>query len=309
MEFRDYYKILGVDKNADEKTIKRAYRKLAQLYHPDKNPNNKASEEKFKEINEAYEVLGDADKRSKYDQLGQNYHRYQQTGGRPDGFDYSQWFAGGAPGGNYQNSVNFEDILGGEGGSFSDFFRSIFGEQMGQQQARRGRDQEHTVEITLEEAYHGTTRSLSYDGGQSFTAKIPPGAKTGTKIRLRGKGQPVMGGTPGDLILVIHVQHHPIYKRDGHNLSLDLELDVLTAVLGGKVSVTTLSGTVNLTIPPGTSSGRTIRLSSRGMPDLQNPDTSGDLLVRVMIKVPTPQQLSEQERQLYEQLTKIKDGS
>ncbi len=306
MEFRDYYKILGVDKNADEKTIKRAYRKLAQQYHPDKNPNNKVSEEKFKEINEAYEVLGDADKRSKYDQLGQNYHRYQQTGGRPDGFDYSQWFARGAPGGGYQSSVNFEDILGSEGGSFSDFFRAIFGEQMRQQQASRGRDQEHTVEITLEEAYHGTTRSISYEGGQSFTAKIPPGAKTGTKIRLRGKGQPGYGSVPGDLILVVHVQHHHMYKRDGQNLSLDLDVDVPTAVLGGKVSVLTLSGTVNLMIPPGTSSGRTIRLSGRGMPDIQNPEVYGDLLVRVMIKVPTPQQLSEGERQLYEQLAKIK---
>lgn len=306
MDFRDYYKILGVEKNADEKTIKRAYRKLAQQYHPDKNPNNKAAEEKFKEINEAYEVLGDAENRSKYDQLGQNYHRYRQMGGQPGGFDYSQWFAGGAPGGSYQTNVNFEDILGGEGGSFSDFFRAIFGGQMGQQQASRGRDQEHTVEITLEEAYHGTTRSLSYDGGQSFTAKIPAGAKTGTKIRLRGKGQPGMGGPVGNLILVVHVQHHPSYKRDGQNLSLDLDVDVPTAVLGGKIPVPTLSGSVTLTIPPGTSSGRTIRLTGRGMPDLQNPDVHGDLLVRVMIKVPTAQQLSAEERHLYEQLAQIK---
>jgi len=301
MEFKDYYKILGVDKNADEKAIKRAYRKLAQQYHPDKNPNNKASEEKFKEINEAYEVLGSAESRTKYDQLGQNYNDWRRMGGQPGGFDYSQWF-GGTPGRGQQTTVNMEDLFGSEGGDFSDFFQTIFGQRMGQQQSPRGRDIEHPIEISLEEAYHGTTRTLSQQGGDTFTAKIPRGAKTGSKVRLRGKGQ---GG--GDLFLVVRVHHHPIYKRDGDNLSLDLDIDIPTAVLGGKVSVQTLAGSVNLTIPPGTSSGRTIRLSGRGMPKLANAEEYGDLLVRVMIKAPTS--LDDRERQLYEELAQLKNDN
>ena len=170
---------------------------------------------------------------------------------------------------------------------------------MGQQQAPRGRDIEHPLEISLEEAYHGTTRTLSQQGSESFTAKIPRGAKTGSKVRLRGKGQ-----AGGDLFLVVRVHPHPLYKRDGDNLSLDLDIDIPTAVLGGKVSVQTLPGTVSLTIPPNTSSGRTIRLTGRGMPKLSNPEEYGDLLVRIMIKAPTS--LSDQERQLYEELARLK---
>jgi curved DNA-binding protein len=301
MEFKDYYKTLGVDKNADAKAIKRAYRKLAQQYHPDKNPNNKAAEEKFKEINEAYEVLGSPESRTKYDQLGQNYQDWRRMGGQPGGFDYSQWF-GGTAGRGQRTTVNMDDLFGSEGGGFSDFFQSIFGERMGQQQAPRGRDIEHPIEISLEEAYHGTTRTLSQQGGATFTAKIPRGAKTGSKVRLRGKGQ-----GSGDLFLVVRVHPHPIYKRDGDNLSLDLNIDIPTAVLGGKVSVQTLAGTVNLTIPPGTSSGRTIRLSGRGMPKLANAEEYGDLLVRVMIKAPTS--LNDRERQLYEELAQLKHDS
>ncbi|MCL4868120.1 MAG: J domain-containing protein [Anaerolineae bacterium] len=302
MEFKDYYQLLGVDKTADEKTIKRAYRKLAQQYHPDKNPNNKASEEKFKAINEAYEVLGNPENRAKYDQLGQNYHQWRQMGGQPGGFDFSQW--GGRPGGGYQTTVNLEDMFGGEAGGFSEFFEAIFGGRRGQQ-AVRGRDMEHTIEISLEEAYHGTTRTLSQQGSGTFTAKIPPGAKTGTKVRLRGKGGAGTGSQAGDLFLVVRVHHHPVYKRDGDNLSLDLPVDIPTAVLGGKIPVNTLSGSVMLTIPPGSSSGRVIRLSGRGMPKLQDPTQHGDLLVRIMITA--PKQLSEQERHLYEALAQLKE--
>jgi curved DNA-binding protein len=167
MEYRDYYDILGVDRNASEKDIKKAYRKLAREFHPDKNPNNKQAEEKFKEINEAYEVLGSPENRTKYDQLGRNYHRYQQMGGAPGGFDFSQWFAGGGPSGGYQQvNVDLDDLFGGSGG-FSDFFNAIFGggrggrrqtadSLFGQQQASRlGQDMEHRVNISLEEAYTG----------------------------------------------------------------------------------------------------------------------------------------------------------
>jgi curved DNA-binding protein len=192
MEYRDYYQVLGVDKNASEKDIKKAYRKLAREYHPDKNPDNKQSEEKFKEINEAYEVLGSPENRSKYDQLGRNYQRYQQMGGAPNGFDFSQWFQqGGAGSGGYQQvNIDFEDLLGGNSG-FSDFFTTIFGNQQAQRR-RSGsgspfeqrtsmptQDMEHSVHISLEEAYNGTTRTMQ-NSNETFTAKIPRGSKTGT---------------------------------------------------------------------------------------------------------------------------------
>jgi curved DNA-binding protein len=306
MEYKDYYQILGVPKNADEKEIKRAYRKLARQYHPDKNPNNHLAEERFKEINEAYEVIGNADNRVKYDQLGRNYHRFRQMGGDPNGFDFSQWFSGGN-GGAYRQQVNVEDLFGGAGG-FSDFFNAIFGGRhnragsspFGQSfQQPANRDVEHTVNITLEEAYQGTTRTLNYEAGERFTAKIPAGSKTGTKVRLRGKGS----GGSSDLYLVVQVDPHARFKRDGDNLMVTVDVDVLTAVLGGKVSVPTLTNPVTLTIPPGTQGGRTFRLKGKGMPHLRDNQQYGDLLAQINIRV--PETLSDEERRLYEQLAAL----
>lgn len=282
---------------------------MAREFHPDKNPNNKQAEEKFKEINEAYEVLGSPENRTKYDQLGRNYHRYQQMGGAPNGFDFSQWYAGGGNSGRYQQvNVDFEDLFGG-GGGFSDFFNAIFGGRgsqrggagsiFGQQtRADMSQDMEHRVNITLEEAYNGTTRTLSM-GGETFTAKIPKGSKTGTKIRLRGKG----AGGSSDLYLVVRVEPHPVFKRDGLNLSVNVGVDVTTAVLGGKVTVPTMEGSVRLTIPAGTQGGRTFRLRSKGMPDLRDNEQYGDLLATINIEV--PENLTDQERALYEQLAEL----
>jgi curved DNA-binding protein len=304
MEYKDYYQILGVPKNADEKEIKRAYRKLARQYHPDKNPNNNLAEERFKEINEAYEVIGSADNRAKYDQLGHNYHRFRQMGGDPNGFDFSQWFSGGNGG---RQQVNVEDLFGSSGG-FSDFFNSIFGGRanragsspFGQSfQQPANRNVEHTVNITLEEAYQGTTRTLNYEGGERFTAKIPAGSKTGTKVRLRGKGS----GGSGDLYLVVQVDPHPQFKRDGDNLLVTVDVDVLVAVLGGKVTVPTLTNPVTLTIPASTQGGRTFRLKGKGMPHLRDNQQYGDLLAQINIRV--PETLSPEERQLYEQLAAL----
>ena len=302
MEYKDYYKILGVSKSADEKEIKSAFRKLARKYHPDKNPGDKAAEDKFKEINEAYEVLGNAENRSLYDRLGRNYHRYQQSGGQPGGFDFSQFFSQGGGG---AQQVNFDNIFGG-GGGFSDFFTSIFGNQRAYQQpqAFSGRNINQEVSISLEEAYHGTTRTLVREDGERFVAKIPRGAKTGTKIRLRGKGSQGQAGA-GDLILKITVKDHKRYQRDGDNLIVNVPVDFLTAVLGGKVALETLSGTGNLKIPAGTQGGQTFRLKGRGMPNVKNQKQVGDLLAKVQIIVPT--ELSEDEQALYEQLAALSE--
>jgi curved DNA-binding protein len=312
MEYKDYYKILQVDRSASDKEIKKSYRKLARQYHPDKNPDNKQAEEKFKEINEAYEVLGNEENRARYDQLGRSYHRYQQMGGAPGGFDYGQWSSAGGGGGFRSVNIDMDDLFGGSGG-FSDFFNTIFG---GGRQTRSGtandmfrrqpqamsRDIEQTVEITLEEAYHGTTRTLVREDGERLSAKIPPGAKTGTKVRLKGKGSAGPGGF-GDLYLKIKVARSSEFERHGNNLNVKVSLDVVTAVLGGKVSVSTLSGPVKLTIPAGTQGGRTFRLTGKGMPHLRNSDKHGDLMATVRIRV--PEHLTEEERRLYEDLAKI----
>ncbi len=298
MEFKDYYKILGVDKKADEKEIKRAYRQLAREHHPDRNPNDSTAEDKLKEINEAYEVLGNPENRQKYDQLGSNYHRYQQMGGQPGGFDFSQWYTAG--GGSGYQQVNIDDLFGGQG-TFSDFFSAIFGGRPTRERASAAsfaQDLEHEVTITLDEAYHGASRTLSVNGDR-FTAKIPPGAHTGTKIRLRGKG-----GGAGDLYLNIRVEPHETFRREGRNLKVEVRVDILTAVLGGKATVPTLTGPISLTIPAGTQGGRQFRLRGKGMPDLQHKGEFGDLLAQVQLHV--PEKLTEQERQLYEQLASLR---
>ena len=309
MEYKDYYQTLGVSKQASKKEIKRAYRQLAQQYHPDKNPGNKKAEEKFKAINEAYEVLGNPDNRAKYDQLGHNYHRYRQMGGDPADFDFSQWYGGGGQ----RVNVDLGDLFGG--GGMSDFFNAIFGGGLGQRRTAGtadflGRQQtvnldiEQKVEISLEEAYHGATRTYSQNGDQ-FTAKIPAGAKTGAKIRLRGKGNQGPGGR-GDLFLVVKVLPHATFKRTGNNLQVTVKVDAPTAVLGGKVIVPTLTGPVSLTIPPGTQGGQTHRLKGKGMPHLRNNELKGDLLAKIHIRI--PRQISPEERALYEQLAQLVHG-
>lgn len=304
MEYKDYYKILGVTKNADEKEIKRAYRKLAREYHPDKNPNNQAAEEKFKEINEAYEVIGNPDNRAKYDQLGANYHRYRQMGGNPGDFDFSQWFN---QGGGQQVNFDFGDLFGSGGGGGSDFFEAIFGNArrqqagFGRQQQQANLDVEQQVEITLEEAFQGTTRTFSQNGDR-FTAKIPAGADDGMKIRLRGKGAQTAYGT-GDLFLVVKIAPHATYNRKKHNLRTEVSIDMLTAVLGGKITVPTMTGNVKLTIPAGTQGGQAFRLKGKGMPMIKQKEQFGDLVATVSIRI--PKQLSDAERQLYQELEKL----
>ena len=307
MEYRDYYQTLGVSKSANQDEIKKAYRKLARKYHPDVNPDDPNAEEKFKDINEAYQVLSDDEKRKKYDQFGSQWKQYQQRGGRSEDFDWSQWTTRGQRGGTQYRTISQEDLeqmFGGGFGGFSDFFETLFGGMGGmrstrrrsgspnQQTMRSGRDIEHPVQITLEEAFRGTKRLLSFEGGRRIEASIPPGVKTGSKIRLSGQGS-AGGQGAGDLYLKIKVGGHSRFKRNGDNLRVDQPVDFFTALLGGDVVVATLDREVKLTIPPGTDSGKTFRLKGLGMPNLNDPKKRGDLYARVLVQVPknlTPDQ-------------------
>lgn len=305
MEYKDYYKILGVDKKADAGEIKSAYRKLAMQYHPDRNPEDKQAEEKFKEINEAYQVLGDEEKRSHYDRLGSAYNTWQRggAGAGAGGFDWSQWGAGGGPGGVRVEYVDgLEDLFGG---GFSDFFTQIFGGMGGfggqQGQPGRGRGafrqkpQVHEVEmlISLFEAYSGSTRNIKINE-RRFEVKVPKGADNGTKLRLKGAGP-----QGDDVHLVMKVSPDPRFERKGNRLNTDVEIDLFTAVLGGEVKVPTFSGEGMLKIPAGTQPGQTFRLKGRGMPDLKDKG-QGDLYVTVQVHL--PDKLTGEQRRLLEKL-------
>ncbi|RMF49848.1 MAG: J domain-containing protein [Anaerolineae bacterium] len=297
MDYKDYYTILGVDKNASEDEIKRAYRKLAMQYHPDRNPGDKAAEEKFKEINEAYQVLSDPQKRAHYDRLGSAYHSWQSRGGAGD-FNWGQW-ATGAPGGVRVEMGDLNDLFGG---GFSEFFRTIFGggasgmeDFFGQRQASRPQRYEQPVTISLSEAYSGTTRTIETQG-RRLEVKIPAGARNGTKIRVPGAL-----GQQGDLYLNIQVAEDPRFTCKGHNLHTTVEIDLYTAVLGGEVAVPTPDGRrLMLRIPPGTQPGQTFRLSGRGMPHIKDPARRGDLMVKVHVRL--PQKLSTRQQELFREL-------
>ncbi len=307
MEYKDYYKILGVDKKASQAEIKKAYRKLAMKYHPDKNLGDKSAENKFKEINEANEVLGDVDKRAKYDQLGSSYQQWQQSGGA-NNFNWGAWNAGQQGAGTRVNVSDFEDMFGG---GFSDFFQSIFGGMGGFSQAgpanstrtqRRAQPQmpkqkvEQTVSISFAEAYTGSTRKLQING-DIFTVKIPAGAKTGTKVRI-----PAQDTYQQDIYLVMEVEPDPRFERDGSDLLTEVSVDLLTAVLGGQVTVPTPGGSVRLNIPAGTQPGQKIRLTQQGMPKINKKNEFGDLFARIQVRI--PKQITAEERKLFESMRK-----
>jgi curved DNA-binding protein len=323
MDYKDYYKILGVSKTASKDEIKKAYRKLARQYHPDVNQGNKASEEKFKEVNEAYEVLSDQAKREKYDHFGSQWQQYERSGGRPEDFDWTQWSSRPA-GGAYTQTISPEDleqILGGMGGAggFSDFFEALFGNlggsptgrgrgAAGREQTRRtlrGRDNEQTVQVSLEDAFRGASVSLQWEGGRRVEAKIPPGVRTGSRVRLSGQGEAgAGGGQAGDLYLKIEVLPHPQFERDGDDLKTTVPVDLYTALLGGKVMVPTLERPVELTVPPETNNGRVFRLRGLGMPQLKDPKQHGNLYACAEVKLPT--KLSQAEKELLEKLRDLR---
>ncbi|MBA2604199.1 MAG: DnaJ domain-containing protein [Acidobacteria bacterium] len=327
MEFKDYYQTLGVAKTATEKEIKAAFRRLARKLHPDVNPGDKSAESKFKEINEAHEVLADPEKRRKYDELGANWRMYEQAqahgqgfpGGSPfgDGPQQGAWTINmGGPGGyRTMSQEEMQDLFGNED-PFSDFFRTFFaGDAGGAREAGRargaraprsqkGRDIEHAVELTLEEAFHGATRRISIkEAGhtRSVDVRIPAGVKDGSRVRAAGEGSSgANGGVAGDLYLRVQVKPHPVFERKGDDLHTRVAVPVTTAVLGGEAQVPTVAGSVRLKIPEGTQNGQVFRLKGHGMSQVGKPEGRGDLYASIDVQL--PRALTREQRQHYEAL-------
>src|SRR5262249_635516 len=293
MEFKDYYATLGVNKSSTEKEVKQAFRKLARKYHPDVNPGDKSAESRFKEINEAYEVLGDPEKRKKYDELGANWRAYEQAQaqGGPNPFAGGQWNVnvGGGQGGFRTMTPEEMEEMFGDQNPFSDFFTTFFGGGFGQRDSsahgagagargrtrqRPGRDVEHEIELSLEDAYHGSTRrlSLKHDGhARTVDVRIPAGVGDGSRVRIAGEGDHGAGGgrgaCAGDLYLRVRLAPHPLFERKDRDLYVKVSVPVTTTVLGGEVEVPTISGkTVRLKVPPLTQNGQVFRLKGYGMP-------------------------------------------
>ncbi len=299
MDYKDYYQTLGVSRNANADEIRKAYRKLAMKYHPDRNPDDKQAEERFKEINEAYQVLNDPQKRAHYDRVGSAYSNWQQRGGQ-GGFDWGRWTSG-APSGTRVEYGDLNDLFGGEGGLFSEFFRTIFGGGgMGTAgtTSRANPAYQQQVEISLEDAFNGTTLRIQV-GDKRKQVRIPPGVRTGSKVRVAGAGP---NGT--DLYLIVQVKEHKNFERKGNDLHTTAKVNAFTAILGGDAEVETMTGKVKLTIPPGTQPEQMFRVAGRGMPHLKSPNTKGDLFVR--LKVEIPRYLSSKQRELLEEASKIK---
>ncbi len=297
MDYKDYYKILGVDRKASDDDIRKAYRDLAKKYHPDRNPNNKQAEERFKEINEAYQVLSDSKKRQHYDRLGSDYSQWQRRGGTPGDFNWGE-YGGGFPGGARVNMEDLEDILGGAGGGFSDFFRTIFGTRDAESARARAQGYQQPLQITVEEAYKGTTRLIQSDGKQK-QVRIPAGVRTGSKVRVAGAGP-----NGADLYLIVDVTDDSRFELRGNDLHTSATVSVFTATLGGEADVETLDGKIKLNIPAGTQPEQVFRLAGRGMPNLKNSSQKGDLYVR--LKVQIPKYLSAKQRELLEEASRLK---
>lgn len=321
MEFKDYYQTLGVSKTASAAEIKRAFRKLAREFHPDLNAGNKTAEARFKEINEANEVLSDAESRKKYDELGANWRAYEQSERAGHSGAPSSGPFGGGPGGGTYRTMTPEEMQGmfGDDDPFSDFFHRFFGgagpasaagSRRGRPtQPRRGADFESPVELTLEEAFAGTTRRLRLDDAgpkaKTVEVRIPAGVADGARVRVAGEGEAgSKGGSSGDLFLRVHIPPHPRFVREGADLRIRVPVPVTTAVLGGEIPVTTLSGsTLRLKIPPLTANGRVLRLRGQGMPTVGTAGTRGDLYASVEIAIPTT--VTEEARKHYEALRQL----
>lgn len=298
VDYKDYYKILGIEKKASQEEVKKAFRALAVKHHPDKNPDNKAAEEQFKLVNEANGVLGNPEKRKEYDELGENWQQYEQSGGNP--------FEGTSGGQRYGRETNASDAFGNQA-DFSDFFEQFFANRAGNNPNNRGRnghfkggDYETEMEITLEEAYRGASRTIQLEQEQIKIA-TKPGSYDGQQLRVKNKG--AKGSNEenrGDLFVRIKVKPHSQWNRQGNDLQQTQTIDLYTAVLGGEVIVNTLSGQVKIKVAAGTQNGKTIRLKGKGMPIYNNPTVFGDL--SLLLQVQIPDKLTEQQTQLFEQI-------
>ena len=298
MDYKDYYKILGVDKKASQDEIKKAYRVLAVKHHPDKNPDNKVAEEQFKLANEANEVLGNSEKRKKYDELGENWQQYEKQGNQQGENPF-----GDNQGGRYRYESNGNDDFGGQT-DFSDFFEQFFSGGArnggGRTQNRKGGDYETEMEITLEEAYQGTSRTIQVEG-EKLRITTKPGSYNDQRLRIKNKG--AKGSSEdnrGDLFVKIKVKNHPDFIRKGDDLYHTQSVNLYTAVLGGEVLVSTLSGQVKIKIAEGTQNGKSIRLKGKGMVIYDKKDVFGDFYLE--IKVQIPDKLTDKQRDLFEQL-------
>ena len=305
---RDYYEVLGVKRDASEKDIRQAYRKLARKYHPDVNPNDKTTEARFKEVSEAYEVLSDAEKRQKYDRFGHDWQAYEQggPGPRPGGGAYRTYTTG--------DVEDLGDIFGGAGGIFGDLFGRASGRGGRSRvhiESMPGQDIEQPVAVSLEEAYSGTSRVLSMPSGDGpprrIEVKIPAGVRDGSRVRVAGEGAPgPFGGPKGDLYLVVTVTPHPGFERHGDDLEVKVHVPLHVCVLGGETEVPTLKGTkLALRIPSETQNGRKFRLRGQGMPQLGG-NGRGDLVAEVIVTLPT--HLSAEERELFQRLAELRGG-
>jgi curved DNA-binding protein len=306
MEYKDYYKILGIDKKSSKEEVKKAFRKLAVKYHPDKNPNNKEAEEKFKLINEANEILSDPEKRKKYDELGENWNRFEQDNNQQ----------GGNPFRNSGNKTQYseEEIndLFGSAGTGSDFFEQFFGgggrNQNGKTGFRnaarsKGSDYETEMEITLEEAYGDTSRVIQLEH-EKLRISTKPGAYDGQVLRIKGKGgKGKSAEEQGDLYVRIKVKPHPVYTRKGNDLYTVHTIDLYSSVLGGETIVETLSGQVKVKILAGTQNDKMIRIKGKGMPLYGIPGSYGDLYIQLKILI--PEKLTDKQKELFEQLKKM----
>jgi curved DNA-binding protein len=296
MDYKDYYAVLGVPPSVEKKVLKQTYRQLARKYHPDLNPGNKEAEEKFKTINEAYQVLSDAEKRQKYDELRAQYLQWQQSGHGQQDFDWQNWSARPGTGkrAGYAYPEDVEDLFGGAS-PYSDFFKNIFSQARkgGARRAapsgpRRGRDIDYEVDLTLKEAFQGAERLLEIDG-RRIQASLPRGVRTGSRVRLAGQAEPGHNGGPaGDLYLVVNILPNDTFEREGDNLHMEVPVDMFTAVAGGEIRVPSMERPLMLKIPPRTNAGRSFLLRGMGMPRLGDPKAHGDLYAQVRLVLPDP---------------------
>lgn len=295
MEYVDYYKILGLEKNASEEDIKKAYRKLARKYHPDLNPNDKGANKKFQEINEANEVLSDPEKRKKYDKYGKDWQHAEEFEKARQSQSSHEYSAGGNP------------FAGGDGDNdFSDFFASMFGRSEGGRSGRqskfRGQDYNAELHLKLEDAYSTHKQALTVNG-KNIRITIPAGVEDGQVIKLKGHGaEGINGGPQGDLYITFVIAPHPVFKRSGNDLHATVDIDLYTAVLGGEVMLDTLSGKIKLKVNPETQNGTKIRLKGKGFPVYKSEDQFGDLYVTYSVKI--PMNLTERQKELFRELSK-----